>query len=48
MVDAAVDVVVLIAMVAVDPDETSQNASATIPEMASKRSICLEPYHLSR
>jgi hypothetical protein len=46
--DAAEDVAVLIAMVAVDPDETSPNASATILEMASKRSVYLETHGLSR
>ena len=39
VVDAAEDVVVLIAMVAVDLDGTTLNASATIPETASKRSV---------
>lgn len=39
VVDAAVDVAVLIATVAVDLDETTLNASATIPETASKRSV---------
>lgn len=37
--DAAEDVVVLIAMVAVDLDETTLNASATFPETALKRSV---------
>jgi hypothetical protein len=48
VVDAAEDVAVLIAMVAVDPDETSPNASATILEMVSKRSVYLESDKLSR
>lgn len=39
VVDAAVDVAVLIATAAVDLDETTLNASATIPETASKRSV---------
>ena len=42
VVDAAEDVAVLIAMVAVDPDETTPNASATIPETVSKRSAYFE------
>jgi hypothetical protein len=48
VVDAAEDVAVLIATVAVDLDETSPNASATIPEMASKRSVYLENNKLYR
>lgn len=39
VVDAAEDVAVLTAMVAVDLDETTLNASATFPETASKRSV---------
>ena len=48
VVDAVEDVAVLIAMVAVDLDETTLNASATIPEMASKRSAYPEPNKLYR
>jgi hypothetical protein len=42
VVDAAEDVAVLTAMVAVVLDETSLNASATIPETVSKRSAYLK------
>lgn len=38
--DAAEDVAVLTAMVAVDLDETTLNASATFQETALKRSVC--------
>jgi hypothetical protein len=48
VVDAAEDVAALIAMVAVDPDENTLNASANIPEMASKRSAYLENDKLYR
>jgi len=47
VVDAAEDVAVLIAMVAVDPDETTPNVSANIPETVSKRSAHLEGNKLS-
>jgi hypothetical protein len=47
VVDAAEDVAVPIAMVAVVQDETSPNASATIPETVSKRSAYLKTDKLS-